>query len=260
MRIQGKRALITGAATGIGREIARRFAAEGAHVIVVDWDEAGNRETAAQITSAGGSCQALTADVSSEAEVVAAFRSAGPIDILVNNASSAAGDARLAELSGDNWDKILAVCLKSVFLCSREALKSMVPGNGGSIINLSSVNALVGISLTAYTAAKGGILSLTRLAAAQYAAHGVRVNAICPGTILSESSQLFYQQHPEIDAGLRALYPAGQYGQVGDIAACALFLASDEAAFINGAMLPVDGGLLATRPIPGLAEKPRSSQ
>lgn len=250
MRLSGRRAVITGTATGIGREIARRFAAEGAQIVAIDRDEAGNQEAAAEIIAAGGHCQAIRADVSSEAEVVEAFRAAGPIDILVNNAGSAAGDARLIDLSGENWDRVLAVCLKSVFLCTREALKSMTKKRAGSVVNISSVNALAGINLTAYSAAKGGILSLTRLAALEYATYGIRVNAICPGTILSESSEAFYRERPEIDRELRALYPAGKYGSVEDVASCALFLASDEASFINGVALPVDGGLLATRIIP----------
>lgn len=256
MRLERRTALITGSATGIGREIARRFAAEGAYVIAVDLDENGNLETAALIGSEGGSCKVLQADVGSEPDVIRAFRAAGSIDILVNNAASVQGDGRLTELSGENWDRVLAVCLKSVFLCTREALKSMLPKKAGSIVNLSSVNAMVGVNLTAYTAAKGGILSLTRLTAAHYAAQGIRANAICPGTIMSESSELFYSQHPDIGAGLRAFYPAGEFGTVQDVAAGALFLASDEAAFINGIMLPVDGGLLATRPLPSLISKP----
>jgi len=180
----------------------------------------------------------------------------GGVDILVNNAASAQGDGHLTELSGENWDRVLTVCLKSVFLCTREALKSMLPKKAGSIINLSSVNALVGVNLAAYSAAKGGILSLTRLTAAHHAAQGIRANAICPGTIMSESSEQFYNQHPDIGTGLRTLYPAGEFGTVQDVAACALFLASNEAAFINGIMLPVDGGLLATRSLPSLTPKP----
>lgn len=255
MKLKGRRALITGTATGIGREIALRFAAEGAHIVAVDWDERGNLETSAEITTAGGACETRKADVSSETEVLEVFRTAGDIDILVNNAASAAGDGMVMELSAENWDKVLAICLKSVFLCTREALKTMTARRKGAIVNLSSVNALAGINLAAYSAAKGGILSLTRVVAAQYAAYGIRSNAICPGTILSESSELFYRQHPEIDDGLRSLYPAGKYGKVEDIASCALFLVSDEALFINGAAIPVDGALLATRLIPALAPK-----
>jgi NAD(P)-dependent dehydrogenase (short-subunit alcohol dehydrogenase family) len=255
MHLAKRRALITGTATGIGREIAQRFSAEGAQVIAVDWHDEGNQQTANLIRSRGGTCVALKADVSSEADVVSAFHQAGPIDILVNNAASAQGDGRIAELSADAWDTVLAICLRSVFLCTREALKSMIPRAGGSIINLSSVNALTGINLAAYTAAKGGILSLTRLTAAHYAANGIRANAICPGTILSESSALFYGQRPEIEADLLALYPGGAFGRMSDVASCALFLASDESAFINGATIPVDGGLSATRPLAHLKAK-----
>lgn len=256
MRLQGRRTLVTGAASGIGREIARRFAMEGAHVVAVDWDQEGNRETAALIASDGGSCEALVADVASEVDVIDAFRSAGAIDVLINNAASSQGDGPLTELSGENWDRVLTICLKSVFLCTREALKSMLPKRAGSIINLSSVNALAGVNLTAYSAAKGGILSLTRLTAAHYASQGIRANAICPGTIMSESSEQFYGKHPDIEAGLRTLYPAGEFGKVQDIANCALFLASEEASFINGVTLPVDGGMLATRPLSSLTPKP----
>jgi 3-oxoacyl-[acyl-carrier protein] reductase len=252
MRLRGRRALITGTATGIGRAIARRFASEGAEIIAVDRDEAGNQETADLIRKQAGSCTAFTADVSLEDDVVSVFRQAGSLNILVNNAASVEGDGRITDLSGQAWDKVLAVCLKSVFLCTREALVSMVPKKSGSIINLSSVNAIVGINLAAYTAAKGGIISFTKLTAAHHAADGIRANAICPGTILSESSAAYYAQRPEIEAGLRALYPAGEFGNVEDIAACALFLASDEAAFINGVALSVDGGLTTTRPFAAL--------
>jgi NAD(P)-dependent dehydrogenase (short-subunit alcohol dehydrogenase family) len=249
MRLKNRRALVTGAATGIGREIALRFAQEGAELVILDWDDAGNKQTAAQIASHGGSCLALKADVSSEPDVTDAFSQAGALDILVNNAASVKGDGRIADLTGEAWDWVLKVCLKSVFLCTREALKAMVPRKSGAIVNISSVNAIEGINLAAYTAAKGGILSLTRLTAAHYAAQGIRVNAIVPGTILSDSSTVYYDQRPEISAGLRALYPAGAFGKVQDVAACALFLVSDEAAFINGATVPVDGGLTATRPL-----------
>ncbi|PYV84666.1 MAG: hypothetical protein DMG93_03980 [Acidobacteria bacterium] len=252
MKLKGKKTLITGTATGIGREIALRFATTGAEIVAVDWDEKNNKDTAAQIISRGGRCGAITADVSSETDVTRIFDAAGQIDILINNAATVQGDGYLMELSGENWDRVLAICLKSVFLCTREALKSMVPRKAGAIVNLSSANALMGINLAAYTAAKGGIISLTRLTAAHYARYGIRANVICPGTIGSESSELYYQEHPELGAQLRALYPGGQFGKVQDVAACALFLASDDAAFINGAVIPVDGALTASHRIPSL--------
>lgn len=245
MRLQGRRALITGTATGIGREIAKVFAGEGAHVIGLDWDETGNLNTASIVQTSGGSYQALTGDVSNASDVRKAFESAGEIDVLVNNAASAKGDGPLTEVSEDAWDQVVDICLKSMFLCTREALKSMLPKRSGVIVSLSSVNALSGINLSAYTAAKGGILSLTRLIAAHYGPYGIRANAICPGTILSETSDEYYNQHPEIKAELSALYPAGKFGTVEDVAGAALYLACNDSAFINGTTLTVDGGLSA---------------
>jgi NAD(P)-dependent dehydrogenase (short-subunit alcohol dehydrogenase family) len=238
-RLQGKTAMVTGGAAGIGREIVQRFAREGARVISVDWNEADNDET----------CYAITADVSSPADVQRAFEIAGPVDILVNNAAFSQGDGFLLDIFEEVWDRTLAVCLKSVFLCSKAALRGMVERRAGVIINISSVNALTGIHLAAYTAAKGGIISLTRVLAAQYGGLGVRINTICPGTILSESSRVYYDAHPEIASGLASLYPARKFGTTSDVASAALFLASDEATFINGTVLTVDGGLSAVHQI-----------
>ncbi|HZQ55226.1 MAG TPA: SDR family oxidoreductase [Bryobacteraceae bacterium] len=243
-QLQGKTALVTGGAAGIGREIVYRFAEEGARVISVDWNAAENEKTASN-----ASYQAVTADVSSPADVARAFEIAGPVDILVNNAAFSQGDGFLLDISEEVWDKTLAVCLKSVFLCSKTALKGMVERRAGVIINISSVNALTGIHLAAYTAAKGGIISLTRVLAAQYGGLGLRINTICPGTILSESSRAYYEAHPEIASGLASLYPARKFGTTTDIASAALFLASDEATFINGTVLTVDGGLSAVHQI-----------
>jgi 3-oxoacyl-[acyl-carrier protein] reductase len=131
----------------------------------------------------------------------------------------------------------------------------MVEKRAGAIVNISSVNALTGIHLAAYTAAKGGIISLTRVLAAQYGRCGVRINTICPGTILSESSRLHYDAHPEVTADLRALYPAGTFGSTADIASAVLFLVSDQASFINGVTLAIDGGLSAVHPLPSLFQQ-----
>lgn len=252
MKLSGKTALITGAGNGIGREIARRFAAEGARVVSLDTDATGNARTAALIRDAGGRCDTVEGDVSVAADVERAFRTAVPVDILVNNAAIWSGDGLLHEVAEADWDRILAVCLKGIYLCSREALRGMIERRNGVILHISSVNALAGLHLAAYTAAKGGILSLTRLMALQYAPFGIRVNAICPGTIMTESSRQYYGQHPEQEAELRALYPARKFGAPDDVAECALFLASQQAAFINGAVLVVDGGLTAGYQIPSL--------
>lgn len=253
MRLQGKRAVITGTATGIGRETAILFAREGAEVIAVDRDEANNKLTAQLISDACGSCRTITADISQEKEVVRLFQGIEAVDILVNNAASVYGDGFLTNLSAEAWDNVLGICLRSVFLCSREALKIMMPKGSGTIVNLSSANASVGINLAAYTAAKGGIESLTRLLAAHYARFGIRTNSVSPGTVMSENSAEFYRERPQIAADLKSLYPASEFGHVHDIAATILFLASDEAKFINGAIIPVDGGLTATRRLSSIA-------
>lgn len=255
MQLKGKTAVVTGGAAGIGQEIVRRFAAEGAWVITIDWDEVTNKETASAVRAAGAECTAITGDVSSPQDVQRAFEAAGPVDILVNNAAFSKGDGFLLEVPEDVWDKTLAVCLKGVFLCSKAVLPTMVERRSGSIINISSVNALTGIHLAAYTAAKGGMISLTRVLAAQYGGLGVRINTICPGTILSESSRLHYEAHPEINADLKALYPAGVFGKTEDIASAALFLASEQSSFINGATIPIDGGLSAVRSLPSVIRK-----
>ena len=244
-RLAGKTAFITGAGNGIGREIARRFAAQGARIISIDTDAIGSSQTASLIREAGGHCEPVEGDVSSAADVERAFRMAGPVDILINNAAVWEGDGLLHEVSEQAWDRIQAVCLKGVFLCSKEALRGMMDRRAGVIVNISSVNALRGIHLGAYTAAKGGILSLTRLLAVQYGRFGIRVNAICPGTILTESSRRYYDDHPDLEAELRALYPAGKFGAPAGVADCALYLASPEAEFLNGSIIVLDGGLTA---------------
>lgn len=244
-RMQGKTLLITGAGNGIGRETAILFASEGARVVSLDTDEEANRKTASLIHKNGGAFEPVMGDASLEEDVLCAFQQAQQVDILINNAAIWAKDGILHEVSASDWDRIQAVTLKSVFLCSREAVRQMAARRSGCIINISSVNALSGLHLAAYSAAKGGVLALTRVLVQQYGHLGIRVNAICPGTILSESSMVQYQKNPAFGADLRNLYPAGQFGEPSDIANCALFLASEEAKFINGSTVVVDGGATA---------------
>ena len=253
MRFDGKHVLITGAAGGIGREIALEFAAEGAVVFSADIREAANLETADMIQSKGGRCEAITADVASSEDAARAVRAAAPVSILINNAASVAGDGPLHTVTEEAWDRLIDVCLKSVYLFSREALPGMAERGGGVIVNISSVNALSGIHLAAYSAAKGGINSLTRVMSAHYGGCGIRINTVCPGTILSESSREYYAANPGLGDELKALYPGGQFGEPKDVAAAVLFLASEEARFINGAVIPVDGGLTAVHRLPSVA-------
>lgn len=249
-RLTGKTAFITGAAQGIGRKIAVEFATSGAHVISMDMDESRNAETASVIRNAGGGCQTIRGDVSIAADVKNAFDTTDDIDILVNNAASWAGDGFLHEVAEDNWDRILSVSLKGVFLCCRAVLPRMMKRRRGVIINISSINALTGIHLVAYSAAKGAILSLTRVLAQQYGSYGIRTNAICPGTILTESARQFYEEHRSLENELRSLYPSSSFGSPTDVANCALFLASEDSGFINGSTLVVDGGVTAVHRLP----------
>ena len=243
--LSGKRALITGAGSGIGRELAVRFAAEGAEIVAIDVDERGNEETVTRVRQVGGSCASITADVSVAAQIQTALAGARNLDIVVNNTAVWDDDGLLHEVSEEAWDRIAAVTLKGVYLVCREVLPSMMARRTGSIINIGSINALTGIHLAAYTAAKGGMISLTRLMALQYGRYGVRTNVICPGTILSESSAAFYAKHPALEAELTQLVPSGTLGRPEDVVECALFLASDRSRFVNGAVLVADGGASA---------------
>ncbi|MDE3179555.1 MAG: SDR family oxidoreductase [Acidobacteriota bacterium] len=260
--LQGRTALITGGGNGIGREIGRVFALNGARVVSVDTDAAGNAETARLIREEGGVCEPVTGDVSVASDVERAFELCGPLDILVNNAAGLYGDGFLHDVSEADWDRTIAACLKSVYLCTRLALKHMMEQRKGAIITISSVNGLSGIHLAAYSAAKGALVSLTRLMALQYGPYGIRANAICPGTIMTENSRRVYDQNPEAEASLLALYPGGAFGEPNDIAECALYLASDRAKFVNGSIVVVDGGLTAIHrmeaPWPSSLTRPKS--
>jgi NAD(P)-dependent dehydrogenase (short-subunit alcohol dehydrogenase family) len=243
--LKQKTVVVTGGGNGIGREMSIRFASCGARVVSVDIDDVANQKTAALAHDSGGKCQAVQGDVSLADDVSRAFAIAAPVDVLINNAFSATGDGLLHEVSEDIWDRVLTVTLKSVYLCSRAVLPEMMQREQGVIVNISSVNALTGIHLAAYTAAKGAINSLTQLLASQYGQYGIRVNAICPGTIMTENSRAVYEKMPEREFQLRKLYPGAEFGQPSDVASFAVYLASDAGRFFNGAVIPLDGGLSA---------------
>ncbi|HKW97535.1 MAG TPA: glucose 1-dehydrogenase [Bryobacteraceae bacterium] len=250
-RLAGKSAIVTGSATGIGKATATLFAKEGARVVVSDIDETGGRAVVEAIQRAGGEAVFVKADVSraedAEQMVGAAVQNFGRLDVLVNNAAAYLGDGNLLTVADEVWEKILAVNLKGTFLCSKFAIARMIETGGGSIVNLASVNALMGLSLTAYTASKGGVQALTRLLAVDFAPKGIRVNSICPGTIMTENSVAIYRERPGLEEQVTKMYPMGKLGKPRDIAECALFLASDAASFVTGATFVVDGGLMAGR-------------
>jgi NAD(P)-dependent dehydrogenase (short-subunit alcohol dehydrogenase family) len=247
MKLENKVAMITGGAQGIGEEMAVTFAKEGASLILVDLDEAKLEKTTARIKDLGRDVLPIRCDISSKADVDAMVAQAvdkfGRIDILVNNAAYIQY-ASFLEYDVEEWDKVMAVCLRGTFLCSQAVAKGMVEQRSGNIINIASVAGLIGVPMgSAYCTAKGGIISFTRLMAVELAGFGIRVNSISPGAVDTENLRKVVG-----DDGIeirKAIVPIGRMGQVDDVAKAALFLASQEADFISGHNLVVDGAFMA---------------
>jgi meso-butanediol dehydrogenase/(S,S)-butanediol dehydrogenase/diacetyl reductase len=248
MRFEDKVTVVTGGGSGLGRVLAHQFAAEGAAVVVADIVRGRAVTVAEEIFDAGGYSLAQTTDVADASEVgamVEATREAfGPVDVLINNAAKAT-DADFLSLGEMTWDSDVATTLKGAFLCSQAVLPDMVEQGSGVILNISSVNALAYYGNEAYSAAKAGILSLTRSLAVRYGPSGIRVNAIAPGTLRTPAWEQRRRANPEVFERLNKWYPLGRVGEPEDVAGAALFLASDDAAWITGTVLPVDGGLTA---------------
>ena len=238
-RLEGKRALVTGGGSGIGRAISRRFAAEGAAVIVADLVGERAEAVAAEI---GG--RAVQADVTAATDVARMVDTGGAIDVLVNNAGGGTADDVL-EISEEEWDGDVELNLKSAFLCSKAVLPGMIERGRGVIVNITSVNGMAFFANEPYSAAKAGMISLTRSMAVRYGRHGVRVVAIAPGTIRSPLWQERVEKEPAIFERLLRWYPLRRVGEPEDVANAAAFLASDDASWITGEVLRVDGGLLA---------------
>jgi len=245
MRFKDHVVIVTGSGSGIGRVMAQKFASEGAKVAVVDWKGEKAEEVAAEI---GGSAHAFRADVSRGADVKKMVKEVasklGPVDVLVNNAAIADGDDVL-KIDEPTWERDVAVVLKSVFLCSQAVLPSMIERHRGVIVNITSVNGLSALGNEAYSAAKAGVINLTQGIAVRYGHHGIRCNAIAPGTIRTPIWQERIDRDPVVFQRLVKWYPLGRVGEPEDIANAAMFLASDDAAWITGTVLTVDGGLLA---------------
>ena len=263
MTLTNRMAVVTGAGSGIGRAIAQRLAAAGAAVAVIDLDQPAAQETAQLITRTNGRAASYRADVSRAAELDAAVTAAigdlGPLDIMVNNAGVLDGYCNVDELDEEVWRRVLDIDLTGVFLGCKRALTEMLPRGRGRIINIASVAGLGGTGGgAAYIAAKHGVVGLTRQMAVVYSSRGITVNCVCPGPIVTglrqHSQEILGPGVPDMrtrgvavnEEQIRARIPAGTRGTVEDIAAAVGFLASDEAGYITGHALVVDGGWRAT--------------
>ena len=248
MRFVGRTVVVTGGGSGIGRVMAKRFAAEGGLAVIADLLEDRAREVAAEIEADGGRALALHANATVAADVdtivEAAEHAFGPVDVLVNNAYSCQGD-NVALMDEETWDGDIAGVLKSAFLCSRRVLRSMIERRTGVIVNIASVNGLTYVGNEAYSAGKAAMINLTQSIAVRYGHYGVRCNAIAPGSIATPAWQERIDKEPDVFDRLVKWYPLRRVGTPDDVANAALFLASDDAAWITGTFLRVDGGLLA---------------
>lgn len=254
MRLAGKVAVVTGGGSGIGRASAMCFAREGARVVVADLDSVGTGVTEGEIGREGGTAIAVVADVTREEDVGRlvdrTLQVFGPPTVLLNNAAITSFGT-LAESPAEELDRVLAVNVRSAWVCARAVIPLMRDTGGGTIVNMSSITGIVGApGMAAYSTSKGAIITLTRTLALELAEHGIRVNCICPASIDTPMLQASFDRLPDPEAA-RARnvkrHPLGRLGTADEVAKLALFLASDDASFITGATYVIDGGALLAR-------------
>ncbi len=248
--MDGQVALITGAANGIGRAAALAFGREGANVVLADLDDEAGRAAAVDVADLGVDALFVRTDVAVPADVAALVAQAierfGRLDAAFNNAGIEGVQAPTAESTLDNWNHVLAVNLTGVFVCMQHEIAEMVARGRGAIVNNSSVAGLVGFAgIPAYTAAKHGVVGLTKTAALDYATQGIRVNAVCPGVIATEMITRFTHGNDAAAAGLLATEPVGRLGRPEEIADAVVWLCSERASFVTGQAIAVDGGFVA---------------
>jgi NAD(P)-dependent dehydrogenase (short-subunit alcohol dehydrogenase family) len=250
MTFSGQVALVTGAAAGIGRATAQAFAEQGLKVVLADIDEAGIRDGAESIRAAGGEAIAVRCDVTRDAEVKALIEQVlaqfGRLDYAFNNAGIEIEQGRLAEGSEAEFDAIMGVNVKGVWLCMKHQLPVMLAQGGGAIVNTASVAALgAAPKMSIYAASKHAVIGLTKSAAIEYAKKKIRVNAVCPAVIDTDMFRRAYEADPRKAEFAAAMHPVGRTGKVEEIAAAVLYLCCDGAAFTTGQALAVDGGATA---------------
>ena len=250
MRLNEKVSIITGAGSGMGRVAALRFAAEGSSVVVADTQKASAEETVRQIRAAGGEAIAVAVDVSVEADAKAmvdvAIEKFGRLDVLYNNAGiMPQADHSVVDTPVEIWDQVMAVNVRGVYLACKYAIPRMLENKRGSIINVSSFVAVLGCSVPqdAYTASKGAILALTRSLAVQFAPNGIRTNAILPGPVETPLLMEWLVKDEQAKKIRLARNPSGRFGKPDEVVSMAVYLASDESAWTNGASLIIDGGI-----------------
>ncbi len=246
----GQVALVTGAASGIGRATALAFGWAGAHVVVADTTIDGGHATAAMIVESGGKALFVRADITRAGEVEALVEKTvshyGRLDIAVNNAALDEEGAPLAEGEEDQFDRIMGANVKGVWLCMKYQLRQMLRQGGGAIVNVASVSGLVGMPNRAiYAASKHAVVGLTRSAAAEYARSGIRINSLCPAAVKTPMLARAVERDPGSEKKLKAAHPMGRFAETAEIANAALWLCSEGASYVNGHELVVDGGFTA---------------
>jgi NAD(P)-dependent dehydrogenase (short-subunit alcohol dehydrogenase family) len=248
--LKNKVAVVTGGSSGIGRAAVELFADEGAAVVIADVCDDAGRALADRLAKQGKTATYVHADVSEaddvQAMVMLAMSRYGRLDVLFNNAGTEGETGFTVDSSLENWEHVINVNLRGVFLGLKYGIEAMLRNGGGSVINNASVAGLVGFAGSpAYCASKGGVIQLTRAAALEYATQGVRVNCVCPGVIETPMIERFTQGNAEAEAQLVGMEPVGRVGRPREVAELALFLGSERSSFITGAVIPVDGGLVA---------------